>query len=132
MEMRVELIDGFTLPTILDWWNFRGIGPMDPSILPPVGYVASDREGPAAAAWIYQPVGCAVAILDWLVTRPLLRPSTARAACHLVFETIAIRAKIDGASKLFASVDRDGMKLEAESVGFHIASTGNIHLVKHL
>lgn len=132
MEMRVDLIDGFTLPIILDWWQIRGLGSMDRDVLPPVGYVASDREGPAAAAWIYQPVGCAVAIVDWLVTRPYLRPCTARTACRLVFETLAIRAKLDGANRLFASVERSGMIAEAEAVGFQIASTGNTHLVKHL
>lgn len=132
MEMRVEIIDGFTLPTILDWWVVRGLGAMDTAWLPPVGYVASDREGPAAAAWLYQPHGCRVAILDWLVNRPHQRQSNARQACRLVFEAIAARALEDGAQTLFASVERDGMVTEALACGFHVASTGNTHLVKHL
>jgi hypothetical protein len=132
MEMRVDPIDDFILPVILDWWTVRNLGAMDRDILPPVGFVASDREGPAAAAWIYQPVGCKVAILDWLVTRPFLHTAAARAACRLVFETCTIRARYDGALHLFASVSRPAMVNEAAAVGFHIVSTDNTHLAKLL
>lgn len=132
MEMQVDIIEAIHLPILFDWWKIRGLGTMDSELLPPVGYVASDREGPAAAAWLYQPVGCKLAILDWLVTRPYLRPSTARKAARLVFETLAIRARFDGATRLFASVERHGMEIEAQEVGFTIVSHGNTHLVKSL
>lgn len=130
--MRVELIDARTLPVILDWWKLRGLGEMEEGILPPVGYVASDDEGPAAAAWLYQPVGCQVAILDWLVTRPWMGYMASRAACRAVFDAIAARADSDGASRLFATVERGGMLKEASACGFHIAAERMTHLVKVL
>lgn len=130
--MQVEPIDAHVLPVILDWWQLRGLGDMPADVLPPVGYVASDEEGPMAAAWIYQPVGCKVAMIDWLVTRPFLGYMTSRAACHAVWEALEARARTDGALRIFASVGRCGMLSEAQACGFHVAAHQMIHLVKPL
>lgn len=132
MEMRVEEIDSHVLPVILDWWKLRGLGEMPADVLPPVGMAAFDGDGPAAAAWLYQPAGCKVAIIDWMVTRPWMAYATSRAACRAVFEALEARADSDGASRIFASVGRCGMLGEAQACGFSVAAHGMVHLVKLL
>ena len=130
--MQVDLITPHILPVILDWWQIRSLGELPADVLPPIGYVASDAEGPVAAAWIYQPVGCKVAMIDWLVTRPWLKEDASRAACHAVAEALEARARADGAFWIFASVGRAGMLREAQDCGFHIAAQQMTHLVKNL
>lgn len=130
--MQVEQIDSHVLPVILDWWKIRELGEMDPDILPPIGYFATGDDGPIAAAWIYQPIGCKVAILDWLVTAPWLPERPARLACRAVYHACAMHARRDGAVRMFAAAERPGIVLEAQKVGFAIASEGITHLVKHL
>ena len=132
MAMRVEMVDARTLPVILDWWKIRGEGEIPEDVLPPVGMVAMDGDGPAAAAWIYQPAGCKVAILDWMVTRPWMRQEESREACRALLMALEARADSDGASMLFASAARGGMVREAQACGFHVAADRMTHLVKML
>ena len=120
------------LETILPWWLVRGEGDMPPDILPPIAAVACDEDGPVAAAWLYEPHGCRVAIVDWLVTRPGLRPAYTRAACRLVLDFLTIHASARGARVIFASVTRRGALREAEAAGFQVCATACTHLVKHL
>lgn len=120
------------LPALLGWWRDRGEGELPDGILPPLGIVACDAHGPAAAAWIYQPVGVPLAILDWMITRPGLGQHHARHACREVFTALSDAAGAHGATRLFATVTRAGMLREARSCGFHIVAQDAVHLIKSL
>ncbi|RYD18903.1 MAG: hypothetical protein EOP88_20945 [Verrucomicrobiaceae bacterium] len=130
--MSVRSISASDLPTLFAWWRDRGEGELPDGILPPVGIVASDAHGPAAAAWIYQPAGVPLAILDWLITRPGLGQHQARHACREVFTALAEAAREDGATRLFATVTRAGMLREARSCGFQVVAQDAVHLIKSL
>jgi len=130
--MRSRPLHPSDLSVILPWWPARGEGDMPPDILPPVAAVACDEDGPVAAAWLYEPHGCRVAILDWLVTRPGLRPAYTRAACGLVLDFLSDHATAHGARVIFASVTRRGMAREAQAHGFTIAAEDAVHLIKNL
>lgn len=130
--MRVDPVTPELLSTILPWWVDRDDGDMSPALLPPVGVCALDADGPCAAAWLYQPRGCRVAILDWLITRPGQSARRSREASRTIFDALADTARAGGASVLFASVMRAGMIREAQAYGFTIAATDCTHLVKPL
>lgn len=131
--MRVKPVTPDMLAAILPWWEARGVGAMPADVLPPCGNCAvGDAGEPLAAAWLYQPPGCRVAILDWLVSKPGIGGIRTRAACRAVFRSLADTARAGGARLLFASVERAGMLREAQACGFTIAASGCTHLVKHL
>jgi hypothetical protein len=131
--MRVELIAQSDIPELLGWWNARGDAPLDAEVLPPVGVVARDDCGQAlAAAWIYQPAFCRVAILDWLVIRPGMLPGKSRKAGRAVLAELERMATAGGATRLFVSVTRDGMAREALSCNFSLAAVDCVHLIKSL
>ena len=130
--MRVEPMTPEALATVREWWIARGDGEVPDSVLPPEGVVAIDGDGPAAAVWLYEPVGCRVVILDWLVTRPGLPQRVAREACRAVCRHYVHAATLAGNRHVFASVASEAMLREALNFGFSIAATGNTHLVKHL
>jgi len=129
-EMRIEEITHNHLPEILSWWVARGEGEMPPGILPPLGYVASDECGPAAAAWIYLPDGCPLMMVDWMVGRPGMGPGAARAACRAVFSAIETEARRRGITRILTSTCHPAMVREMERVGFTVAARGAVHLVK--
>lgn len=130
--MLVEPFQSRHLPAIQSWWAARDQGTMPEGILPPVGRVAVDDHGPAAAAFLYEPTGCDVAIIDWLVSRPGLQLSAARLACRLILSALEDHARSSGRGILFASVTRESMRLEAVACGFHLAEPNAIHLAKTL
>lgn len=130
--MRVEPVTAEDILTAQSWWESRGLGTLPSGILPPLGICAVDEQGPIAAAWLYEPHGCQVAFLDWLVTRPGERPTYTRAACRAVFEELSRLADTRGFTRVFASAERWGMVREAQSCGFEIAATACTHLVKTL
>jgi hypothetical protein len=130
--MTAEPITPAHLEKITRWWEKRGDGHMPPDVLPPDGYCVCDSEGPLAAAWLYRPVGCKVAIVDWLVSRPRERPAYVRPAARAVFEALQALAETNGCTRIFASVSRAGMIREALSCGFHITEGEHTHLVKFL
>jgi hypothetical protein len=132
MEMRVDPVSKADVALVNSWWHGRGLGTLPEGVLPPVGFLASDDHGPAAAGWIYQPVGCTVAFVDWLVTRPGLDARRARRACRAVFTALRARADTDGCTRLFASVESAAMIREAKACGFHVAACGMTHLVSIL
>lgn len=115
------------------WSASRGDGPLLPDLLPPVGAVAMDTDGfKLAAAWLYQPLGCRVAIIDWLITRPGLTADASRLACQSVLAELSKQAKARGFTILFCSVSRPGMLREAEACGFTICAENVTHLFKPL
>ena len=132
MEMTADIITQYSLRTICQWWETRGDGPMPPGVLPPDGFFASDEKGPLVAGWLYRPIGCKVAIIDWLVSRPGETPATIRPAARAVFQSLQALAEKEGCTRLFASVSSAGMLREAQACGFTIAALGNTHLVKLL
>jgi hypothetical protein len=120
------------MPAILGWWETRGEGVMPNDILPPHGFLASDAQGPALAAWLYLPLGVPMGIVDWLVGRPGMSPAQARAAGWAVFEAIEAFARAQGVTRLFCSIQSDAIAREAERAGFRFVATNMYHLTKDL
>lgn len=131
--MNVEPVSAAHLDIIQGWWDSRGLGRMGPGILPPLDAVALDDDGaPLAAAWLYEPIGCKVVFLDWLVTRPGLSPRIARAACLAVANRLEEMALAGGRKMILASVSREGMSYELLGCGYSVAQDKCTHFVKHL
>lgn len=129
--MTVHKVSPEYLAEIQRWWRERDMGTMPEELLPPASAVAVDAMGePLAAAWLYEPEGCEVAIVDWLVTRQGLRPQVSRLACRLVFAKLEDRARKGGYTRIFVAVERKAMVPEVEACGFTLAASEMTHLVK--
>jgi hypothetical protein len=129
----VEPITPDVLAVILGWFEERGLGSMPAGVLPPFGVCTVDAAGlPLAAAWLYQPVGVPLAFMDWMISRPGLRPAVARPALQAVLASLAAVAKEQGCTRLFASVTHPVMLDEAVRCGFERVASDCYHLIKPL
>ena len=52
------------------WWKFHCTKPFSETVLPPLGVVVEDAQGPCAALWCYESFGIGVGSLENPVTRP--------------------------------------------------------------
>lgn len=69
--MNVRLFQAEDYPEAVRWWGAHGWPGIPLAMLPPLGVVAYDGDGPRAAVWAYMDNGgTGVAMLEWLVTRP--------------------------------------------------------------
>jgi len=57
-------------PTIKTWWEKRGSEAPSPGLLPPVGVISEDNGIPLACAFLYEAVGCSIAMVEWEATNP--------------------------------------------------------------
>ncbi|MCU0751537.1 MAG: hypothetical protein MUC40_00635 [Akkermansiaceae bacterium] len=131
--MRVDPITPDNLATALALFELRPDGTPPREILPPAGAVViDDYDAPMAAAWLYQPAGCKLAILDWLITRPGLHGLASKCAVLAILAHLEHVAKDGGASTLFASMERAKFVNQAMHRHFNIAACGCTHLVKQL
>jgi len=68
-------------PFLREWWNAHAPGTEFPAgILPPLGVLVVDGDGPVAALWCYESYGVGVAFLEFPVSRPGLSAAVAAAA----------------------------------------------------
>jgi len=130
--MRTERITAAHLPEILSWWPARDQGDMQACLLPPVGVVAIDGVGLAAAAWLARIEGTPLAWIEWLVARPGQAPVQARHACRSVFGQLEDIARESGVRMLFAAACRHALVPEIEACGFVVMASGVSHLAKPL
>ena len=64
-----------------EWWEAHAPGTEFPvGILPPLGVLVVDGDGPVAALWCYESYGVGVAFLEFAVSRPGLSAAAAAAA----------------------------------------------------
>ena len=123
-------VNALHLAEVLPWWESRGEGTMPAWLLPPLGFVAMDDEGPCAAGWLTVFEGVAAGQIDWLIGRPGLTPAKAREACQSVYVALEEAAREMGLRMLFASACRPSMAREARGCGFSITAEGVTHLAK--
>ena len=71
--MRTEAVTADMLPALREWWAGRDLGTLPDDVLPPVGFVASDAHGPAAAAWL---MPLLTALTAWTVVNRVRRALT--------------------------------------------------------
>ena len=59
-------------PLINDWWQARhgAMEDLPAGLLPPLGVVVEDSQGPCFALWCYEAAGVGVATLEYPVGRP--------------------------------------------------------------
>lgn len=73
-----------------EWWKYHN-GPENmlvETLLPPLGVVVEDADGPVAACWCIEAFGIGVGVLESPVTRPGIDLKTAAAACAFAAATL--------------------------------------------
>lgn len=132
-RLTTERVTAETLPEILAWWPARGEGRMDTALLPPDGVAARHEDGRLlAAAWLSLIEGTPVAVVDWMIGRPWLGATAARAACRAVHGELERIAREKGRRMLFATACRQSMAREIEACGFVECAREMIHFAKPL
>lgn len=58
------------LAMVNEWSRAARMPGLCDAVIPPLGIIASDADGPAAVMWCFEPYGCGVAYLEYAVTRP--------------------------------------------------------------
>ncbi|MES2709767.1 MAG: hypothetical protein V4726_24430 [Verrucomicrobiota bacterium] len=74
--------------TVLSWPSIATGETAPPALMPPVGVVGIDGEGPCCACWLHLSMNVGVCMADNPVTRPDLTPDQAEAAALLMLEAL--------------------------------------------
>jgi hypothetical protein len=77
-------------PLVNDWWQARhgALVDLPAAMLPPLGVIVEDADGPAFALWCYESFGVGVAFIEWPVSRPGLCLPRARALSAKAVESV--------------------------------------------
>lgn len=71
------------------WYrSHRGLGELPVKLLPPLGVIVEDENGPAGALWCYECAGCPVAIPEFPIARPGLSMNQAKAVFVRAMEAV--------------------------------------------
>lgn len=73
--------------TVKPWWVGHGVPDVSKAVLPPLGVIVEDDEGPVAVCWLYLALGVGVSWLAWLTTKPGLTPFVAAHAVKYLVQS---------------------------------------------
>lgn len=119
------------MPMLSGWWDAHGLkGGFPRALLPPLGIMVSDAEGPCAALWCYESFGVGVAFLEFPVSRPGLSSrraadafSTAVTGCMMMAGKLA---QPPGEYRVFRSCTLPGIARVMQRMGFAVDSTPRV------
>lgn len=110
------------------WWHGHGWPPVDAQLLPKLGMVVQEHDEPVAAGWAYMDNSVGVAFMEWLVTRPGMRPALSmRALTHVVGSLYHALAAL-GYTAIHSSCRQPSLARLLERCGFTVTHRDVIHL----
>jgi len=116
-------------PLLRSWWEGHSFDPVPLAILPPLGVIYSDKDGPKAAGWAYMDNGgCGVAMIEWLVTNPKAGLSGARALREVLRFLRSELARMDYGA-ILTTCKQPALARLLMREGFQPTDTGMIHLI---
>lgn len=130
--MNTRLYAPADYPTVSDWWGWHETEVVPEHVLPALGVVASDNEGAAAAAWLYQDNSVPVAWVSWIVTRPGLSPLEAVRVLRVLMGAVEAVAIAQKRALLFTMTKRFGLQKWLEREGWLPNDTGSTQYFKSL
>jgi len=75
------------------WWDYHRGYDLPTVLLPPVGVVVEDCDGPLCAVWLYMTIGHGVAFPEWAMSKPGLSRREAVKSFNFAHEAIEAIAK---------------------------------------
>jgi len=77
-------------PLVNDWWQARHGAAEDlaAGMLPPLGAIVEDAEGPLCALWCCEVFGVGIGYLEWPVSRPGLTVARALGAFEFAIQSL--------------------------------------------
>ena len=106
------------------WWEDRHGEPLAETILPPLGVIIEDGQGPCAALWCYECFGVGVCFLEFPISRPKLSFGSAMQAFEMAVEGCIRVAKLHGDFSIFQGYTLPAIARALRSIGFVSGETG--------
>jgi hypothetical protein len=78
------------IPTLCQWHEARHGYALAVQLLPPLGFMVTDEQGPLAALFCYQSYGVGVAFIDLALSRPGTSFKAAKRAFYLCLQAIIL------------------------------------------
>ncbi len=108
------------------WWSGHGWPPVPLKILPPLGIIYDDT----AAAWLYMDNGgTGVAMMEWIVTNPDMKPMKSARALLLVIEALKAEAKRMDYGAILTTCRQESLAKLLQRQGFVTTDANMIHLL---
>lgn len=114
---------------ISGWYQRRHGKPLPETLLPPLGVVCEDWEGPIGAAWAIQALGIGIAYLDPVITRPGLTPQQSRDAIRWCLEGLTAALKSQDYGLLRCHPESSVLAGELLKMGFDGANNNLFKLI---
>ena len=115
--------------TVSGWYAARHGAPLPETLLPPLGVMCEDADGPAGVMFAYQSAGIGVAFIDPIVTRPQMAAEAAHAVLGRALEGIEAVLRKEGYSLLRCFTESEAL---ARAVGRHGFTGTNRNLAKRI
>lgn len=106
------------------WWESRHSEPLAETILPPLGVIVEDGQGPCAAVWCYECFGVGVCFLEFPIARPGMHFNESLRAFEMAIEGCIRIAKQHGDFSLFQGYTLPAIARALRSIGFVSGETG--------
>lgn len=106
------------------WWEARHGEPLAETILPPLGVIVEDGQGPCAAVWCYECFGVGVCFLEFPIARPGMHFNASLRAFEMAIEGCVRIAKQHGDFSLFQGYTLPAIARALRSIGFVSGETG--------
>lgn len=106
------------------WWESRHSEPLAETILPPLGVIVEDGQGPCAAVWCYECFGVGVCFLEFPIARPGMHFNESLRAFEMAIEGCVRIAKQHGDFSLFQGYTLPAIARALRSIGFVSGETG--------
>ncbi len=106
------------------WWEARHGEPLAETILPPLGVIIEDDQGPCAALWCYECFGVGVCFLEFAISRPNLSVIAAMESFKMAVEGCIRVAKLHGDFSYFRCIAEPSLARQIKRAGFTVEATG--------
>lgn len=131
-EITVRRFDMFEdYEDVKSWWLGHKWTPVEPEVLPKIGFISQSEKEKLCAVWIYQS-DAVITWLEWLVSNPKADKEDRKQAIDPVIKRALWTAKDLGYTKVYTSVKHPLLNDRYKKLGFQETDSGVTQLIRNL
>ena len=128
--MHARIVDlKLDYPNICHWWSAWDWPAVPLDILPPTGFIVSNKGADICAAWLYL-TNSRLASIEWIISNRDTTREQRAGGIEYLFEHIAKRAKEAYYSHLITNLTHKGLSKRLTQIGYGEADTGLTSMIK--
>lgn len=104
--------------TVNSWWKARRDEQLPETMMPPLGIIIEDTNGPCVALWCYESFGIGVCFLEFAISRPGMGLGQSSRAFKMAVEACIRVAKSHGDYSFFRVFTSPAIARVLEGFGF--------------